>query len=66
MVMSLSVEIKITNYKENSRAKALQTRYCLPLFVSHASKLSRVKTNFTRHPANSKSVMFDNDYASPC
>lgn len=37
-----------------------------PLFVSHASKLSRVKTNFTWHPTDSISVMSDNDYASLC
>lgn len=56
----------VSQWLQQKWSQALQTPYCLPFFVSHASRLSRVKTNFTWHPANSTSVMFDNDYASLC
>lgn len=52
--------------RKNGSAQAVQTWYCLLHLEFHASKLGHVKTNFTWCPTNSRSVMFDNDYASPC
>lgn len=52
--------------RKMSGRELCKPRVVYPLFVSHASKLSRVKTNFTWHPADSISVMSDNDYASLC